>query len=182
MPLLKDDYAKTEKVNGIIYNMSPSGGFRHSQINGNIHHILRKQLKNSICAVSMENLDLYLSDDEYVIPDIMLICDRQQVKNDKYRGVPRFIVETLSPATSLKDKTIKREIYAKLGVDEYWIVSPGEKSVEIYYLEEESYKMTGSYILVDDEQDENYNANLALRLKAMPAIAIVLKDIFENID
>lgn len=48
----------------------------HSQINGNIYFALVKQLKNSICAVFIENLDLYLSDDEYVIPDIMLICDR----------------------------------------------------------------------------------------------------------
>lgn len=39
----------------------------------------------------MENLGLYLSDDAYLIPDIMLICDRQRIKNDKYRGVPRFI-------------------------------------------------------------------------------------------
>ncbi len=182
MPQYKEDYVKTEKVNGIVYDMSPSGGFRHSQINSNLHHILRQQLKNSICAVSMENLDLYLSDDEYVIPDIMLICDRNQVKNDKYRGVPRFVAETLSPATSLKDKTIKKDIYAKLGIDEYWILSPGEKSVEVYYLEDTSYRMVGSYILVNDEQDENFNADKILTLKAMPAVSIVLKEIFENIE
>lgn len=80
MALLKDHYVKTEKINGVIYNMSPSGGFLHSQINGNIYHILRSQLKTSVCAVSVENLDLYLSEDEYVIPDIMLICDRNRLK------------------------------------------------------------------------------------------------------
>ena len=182
MPLLKDDNIRTEKIDGIIYNMSPSGGFMHSQINGNLYHAIRQQLKNSICVVSIENLDLYLSEEEYVIPDIMVICDRSQIKKDKYRGVPRFVAETLSPATSLKDKTVKKEKSAQLGIDEYWIISPRERSVEVYYLEDESYKLVGSHILVEDKDDENYNAELLLTLRALPTISIVLRDIFENVE
>lgn len=182
MPLVNDDYTRTEKIDGVIYNMSPSGGFIHSQINGNIYHSLRQQLKNSVCVVSVENLDLYLSSDEYVIPDIMLICDRSQIKKDKYRGVPRFIVETLSPATAFKDKTTKKEKYAQIGVDEYWIVSPKERSVEIYYLENGNYRLVNMYILEDDETDEHYNANIMINLRAMPNISVQLKEIFENIE
>lgn len=182
MPLLKDDYTRIEKINGTIYNMSPSGGFKHSQINGNLYHAIRQQLKKSICVVSVENLDLYLSDDEYVIPDVMIICDRNQIKKDKYRGVPKFVAETLSPATSLKDKTIKKEKYAQLGIDEYWIISPKECSVEVYYLEEGIYKLVGSHILVEDEEDEDYNADLLLTIRSMPAVSISLQSIFENVD
>ncbi|MBQ6787947.1 MAG: Uma2 family endonuclease [Lachnospiraceae bacterium] len=182
MPLLKDDYKRVEKIDGTIYNMSPSGGFMHSQINGNLYHEIRQQLKKSICVVSIENLDLYLSDDEYVIPDIMIICDRNQIKKDKYRGVPKFVAETLSPATSFKDKTIKKEKYAQLGIDEYWIISPKEHSIEVYYLEDKEYKLVGSHILVEDEEDENYNADLLLTLRSMPTISISLQSIFENID
>lgn len=181
MPLVNDDI-RTEKIDGVIYNMSPSGGFMHSQINGNIYHSLRQQLKNSVCVVSIENLDLYLSSDEYVIPDIMLICDRSQIQKDKYRGVPRFIVETLSPATAFKDKTTKKEKYAQIGVDEYWIVSPKERSVEIYYLENGYYKLVNMYILEDDETDEHYNADIMINLRAMPNISVQLKEIFENIE
>lgn len=181
MPLLNDDYTKTEKINGVIYNMSPSGGFAHGQVNGNIYHELRNQLKGSVCTVSVENLDLYLSDDEYVIPDIMLICDRAQVKKDKYRGVPRFIAETLSPSTAFKDRTVKMEAYAKLGVDEYWIVRPKDHSVEIYYLDEGKYVLNASLMLEDDTENSDYNANTVITLKAMPNIRIVLKDIFEGI-
>ena len=181
MPLV-NDYTRIEKIDGVIYNLSPSGGFMHSQINGNIYHSLRQQLKNSVCVVSIENLDLYLSSDEYVIPDIMLICDRSQIKKDKYRGVPRFIVETLSPATAFKDKTTKKEKYAQIGVDEYWIVSPKERSVEIYYLENGYYKLVNMYILEDDETDEHYNADIMINLRAMPNISVQLKEIFENIE
>lgn len=182
MPLLKDDYVKTEKINGIIYNMSPSGSYVHGCINGNIYHSLRRQLKNSLCSVSIENYDLYLSDDEYVIPDIMLICDRKQIKKNGYHGIPRFIAETLSPATALKDRTIKQEKYAELGVDEYWILSPNEHSLEVYYLEDGAYKLVASYILEDDEADEHYNADTVLTLKSMPNISIQLQEIFENVE
>ena len=182
MPVLKDNYNRVEKMNGTIYNMSPSGGFMHSQINGNLYHAIRQQLKDSVCVVSVENLDLYLSDDEYVIPDVMIICDRNQIKKDKYHGIPRFVVETLSPATSLKDKTIKKEKYAELGIDEYWIVSPRERSVEVYYLEGTEYKLVGSHILVDDKEDENYNAEFMLTLRSLPTISIFLEKIFENIE
>ena len=182
MPLLKDDYVKTEKINGIIYNMSPSGSYFHGQINGNIYFSLRNQLKNSICAVSMENLDLYLSEDEYVIPDVMLICDRKQIKKNGYRGVPRLIVETLSPATALKDRTVKKDKYAQIGVDEYWIISPQERSIEIYYLENGGYTLVASYILEDDTTDEHYNAETVITLKAMPSVSVQLREIFENID
>ena len=181
MPLV-NDYTRIEKIDGVIYNLSPSGGFMHSQINGNIYHSLRQQLKNSVCVVSVENLDLYLSSDEYVIPDIMLICDRSQIQKDKYRGVPRFIVETLSPVTAFKDKTIKKEKYAQIGVDEYWIVSPKERSVEIYYLENGNYRLVNMYILEDDETDEHYNADSMINLRAMPNISVQLKEIFENIE
>ncbi len=181
MPLLKDKYTKTEKINGVIYNMSPSGGFMHSQINGNIHGHFFGQLKRSVCVISVENLDLYFSDDEYVIPDIMLICDRKQIRKNGYHGVPRFIAETLSPATALKDKTVKKEKYAALGVDEYWIISPKERSVEIYYLDGNIYRLVAAYILEDDETDENYNADIILTLRAMPTVSIQLKEIFENI-
>ena len=179
MPLMEPEPIKTEKIDGVIFNMSPSGGFMHSQINGNIYHAIKRQIKNSVCVVSIENLDLYLSDDEYLIPDIMLICDRQRIKNDKYKGVPRFIAETLSPRTALRDRTIKMEQYARLGVDEYWIVSPKAQSVEIYYLEGDKYQLRESYILEEDEKDENYNADKVLALRAMPMVTIGLAEIFE---
>ncbi len=182
MPLLKDDYVKTEKINGIIYNMSPSGSFAHGRINGNIYLKLSNQLKNSLCIASIENCDLYFSEDEYVIPDVMLICDRKQIKKNGYHGVPRFIAETLSPATALKDRKVKKEKYAAIGVDEYWIIEPLGRSIEIYYLEDGAYKLVASYIMEDDVTDEDYNAETVLTLKAMPTVSIQLQEIFENIE
>ena len=112
MPLLKDDYKKEEKINGVIYNMSPSAGYQHGIVNSNIHTIVKQGLRGTLCLTFMENLDYryHQGSDDYVIPDVMIICDRKYLKGSAYTGTPKFIVETLSPATALRDKTIKKDI------------------------------------------------------------------------
>ena len=80
MPMLKDDYQKTEKINGVIYNMTPAANFRHGIVNGNIYARIREGLKNSLCLAFIENLDYkYHPDinDDYVVPDVMIVCDRK---------------------------------------------------------------------------------------------------------
>lgn len=127
MGLAEYERKKDEKINGVIYDMSPAPGFRHGIINSNIHAIIKHELKNSLCLVFMENLDFkYHPDinDDYLCPDIMIVCDRKHLKGSFYSGVPKFIVETLSPSTAKKDKTEKKDIYEQAGVEEYWIVSP----------------------------------------------------------
>ena len=49
MPKLKEDYTKQEKINGVVYNMSPSANYRHSIVNGNIYGKLREGFKGSLC-------------------------------------------------------------------------------------------------------------------------------------
>jgi len=76
----------------------------------------------------------------------------------------------------------KKDIYEKAGVEEYWIISPKGKSVEIYYLQDGKYVLEQSYILEDDEEDEHYNAETMIRLRAFPHIKMELRDIFEKVD
>lgn len=185
MALAAKEHWRDEKINGIIYAMSPAPGYRHGIVNSNIHTIIKQGLKDSLCLVSIENLDFKYHPDEnddYVCPDIMIVCDRKKLKGGFYSGVPRFIAETLSPSTAMRDKTEKKDIYEKAGVEEYWIVAPQGKSVEIYYLENGKYVMEQNYILVEDAEDEYYNAQTLLRLKAFPHIAMELRDIFEKMD
>ena len=176
---------KDEKINGVVYDMSPAPGYRHGIINGNIYRIVGNGLKDSLCLVFIENLDFkYHPDvnDDYVCPDIMVICDRKHLKGGSYSGVPKFIVETLSPSTAKRDKTEKKDIYEKAGVDEYWIVSPQGKSVEIYYLENGKYVLEENYILQDDIDDEDYNVETEITLRGFPHIKMQLKEIFDGVD
>ena len=179
-----NEHWRDEKINGIIYDMSPAPGYRHGIIDSNIHTIIKQGLRDSLCLVFMENLDFKYhpeKNDDYVCPDIMVVCDRTKLKGGAYSGTPKFIAETLSPSTAKRDKTEKKDIYEKAGVEEYWIVSP-QGSVEIYYLENDKYVMKHNYMLEDDPEDEHYNAETVIRLRAFPHITMELRDIFEMVD
>ena len=164
--------------------MSPSPGYRHCIVNGNIYRIIGNGLKNSMCFASMENLDFKYhpeENDDYVCPDIMIVCDRKHLKGSAYGGTPRFIAETLSNATAKRDRTEKKDIYEKAGVEEYWIVSP-QGSVEIYYLESGKYILEQNYMLQNDKEDEDYNGKTEICLRAFPQIKMTLGEIFEGLD
>ena len=184
MALAAKEHWRDEKINGIIYDMSPAPGYRHGIVNSNIHTIIKQGLKDSLCLVSIENLDFKYHPDEnddYVCPDIMIVCDRKKLKGGFYSGVPRFIAETLSPSTAMRDKTEKKDIYEKAGVEEYWIVSP-QGMVDIYYLNDGTYSLEYSYMLQSDKQDVNYHAEQEICLRAFPHIKMTLEEIFENAD
>lgn len=175
---------KDEKIDGVVYDMSPSPGYKHGMINSNIHTIIKQGLKNSLCIVTIENLDFrYQPDinDDYLCPDIMVICDRKSLKGGSYSGVPKFIAETLSPSTAKRDKTKKKDIYEHAGVEEYWIVSP-QGFVEIYYLREGKYILEQYYMLQADAGEDDYNAKEEISLRAFPHIKMTLDEIFEGLE
>lgn len=184
MGMAEFERKKDEKIDGVVYDMSPSPGYGHFMVNGNLYTIIKQGLKGSICRVSIENMDFqYHPDvnDDYVCPDIMVICDRNRIKGGAYSGVPKFIAETLSHSTAKRDKTEKKDIYEKAGVEEYWIVSP-LGSVEIYYLQDGKYVLEQNYMLQDDKEDEDYNAETEICLKAFPHIKVVLGEIFDGVE
>lgn len=183
MGLAGEERRKDEKINGVIHYMSPAPDFRHGVVDSNIHAIIKQGLKSSLCLVFMENLDFNYhpgENDDYVCPDIMIVCDRKYLKGSFYSGVPKFIVETLSPSTAHRDKTEKKDIYEKAGVEEYWIVSP-QGFIEIYYLQDGKYVLEHSYMLQEDKEDEHYNAEVEISLRAFPHIKMTLGDIFEGV-
>ncbi len=184
MGLAGEERKKDEKINGVIYDMLPSTDFRHGIVNNNINRKIGNGLQNSLCLVFMKNLDFKYHPDEnddYVCPDIMVICDRSHLKGGSYSGVPRFIAETLSPSTAKRDKTEKKEIYEKAGVEEYWIVSP-QGFLEIYCLENGTYILEQSHMLQSDREMPYYNADTEITLKTFPHIKMTLGEIFEGVE
>ncbi len=179
MQARKHERIRDEKINGEIFDMSPAPNFQHSVISGNIFSKIKAGLKGSLCMVFMENIDYKYSkeSDDYLEPDIIICCDRNMIKGNSYYGTPKFVAETLSPSTAKRDRGIKKDIYERSGVEEYWIVSPIEKAVEIYYLRDGKYEIEESYILDDDETSEDYNLRQEITLRSFP-ITMTLEDIF----
>lgn len=74
--------------------------------------------------------------DTVVEPDIVVVCDKTKLDRRGCRGAPDWIIEVLSVSTALKDMHLKRELYEKQGVKEYWIVHPEERWVMVYTLDD----------------------------------------------
>ena len=123
---------REELIGGEVVAMSPRPSFNHNQISYNIAYLFAHYLRGKKCIPIADGMDLYLDEDNHFVPDFMIVCDPDKIKRDGVHGAPDLVVEVLSSSTAKNDRTLKKTVYAKCGVREYWLVSPGEKSVEVY--------------------------------------------------
>ncbi len=65
-------------------------------------------------------------------PDITVVCDKSKLDQHGCKGAPDMVIEVLSPSTHRHDRFVKLNLYQQAGVREYWIVSPEEKSVQVF--------------------------------------------------
>ncbi len=92
--------------------------------------------------------DIVFSDTEVVQPDLMFISkEREHIRSGaNVRGAPDMVVEILSPSSSRQDWKYKRELYAKYGVKEYWIVDPVNRIVSVVMPEVGVLRVKGPYV------------------------------------
>ena len=184
MEALKD-YRKSERISGVVYNMSPAN-IRHIRIQGHLHRIIGNFLHGKKCMVFSE-AEVAFSEQDHLVPDISIVCDRSKVKDTCIDGAPDFVAEILSPSTRKRDMTVKKDLYEKYGVKEYWIISPKDEAIEVYRLNEHGvYYLDNIYTnfsenewerLVDEEKAEQ---KLSLKISLYDDLEIQLKDIFAD--
>ena len=139
-------------IDGKIVMMAPSPGWNHVAVAGNIYNIFFNYLRGKKCTPIQDGFDLHLSEDNVFIPDMMVVCDPDKIRGSGVFGAPDLVVEVLSPSTMRNDKTRKKDTYAKYGVREYWLVSPGDKSVEVYRTDGRDFILHDIYALLPDWQ------------------------------
>jgi len=174
---------REELLNGKIYMMS-SPSINHNRVAGNIYHIFRNYLKGKKCEAFSDGADVYLTEKDRVIPDVMIVCNKDIIKPDGIHGAPDLMVEVLSPATAKKDKGYKKDLYEKAGVKEYWIIDPVSRSIEAYLLSEGKYALDEVYALypdglVTDKEREETKKEIPVSLYS--DFCIPLEEIFQNL-
>lgn len=147
--LAYQEIKKEELIDGKIVAMSPAST-NHNRISGNIYHIFSNYLYGKTCVPFGDNELVFLTADDEFVPDFMIVCDRDKIQYDGVHGAPDLVVEILSPSTAKNDRQHKKEVYAKCGVREYWIISPAEKSVEVYHNNGREFVVHEIYTLVSD--------------------------------
>ncbi|NQX67508.1 Uma2 family endonuclease [Paenibacillus alba] len=141
-----------ELINGKPYNMSPAPTSLHQFIVGELHFALRAYFQNQSCYVFVAPFDIFFSEsdnyespDHVTQPDLSVVCSKDQITKNGCLGAPTLIIEVLSPSTALKDFNEKFNLYQKYGVQEYWIVDPGNQTVHVYSLQDGSYQIRQLY-------------------------------------
>ena len=139
------DDERWEIIDGVAWNMTASPSTGHQGISMELSRRFANALQDHPCRVFASALDVFLPGDlgmeeddvtTVVEPDIMVVCDRGQLRERGCWGPPTLVVEILSPYTSGKDMSVKRDLYERSGVAEYWIIDPGNECVLVYTLDE----------------------------------------------
>lgn len=136
------DGVRYELVDGRAHAMSPAPSSRHQEVLGELFRQIADALDGKPCRAYLAPFDVRLprgdeSDDaiETVVqPDLSVICDRSKIDERGCRGAPDWIIEVLSPSTAGHDMIVKRALYEREGVREYWIVHPTDRVVTIHTL------------------------------------------------
>jgi Uma2 family endonuclease len=136
---------RCEIVEGELFMMS-SPSWEHQDVSRNLelllhHHVQAKKLGKIFDAP----LDVVLNDENIVQPDIVFLAKENfrllQKKQHGIMGVPDLVVEIISPASFYRDVHEKKEIYERFQIKEYWIVDPGNRTVEVFFLENGKYRL-----------------------------------------
>jgi Uma2 family endonuclease len=133
--LFPDDGQRHELIDGCHY-VTPSPNVRHQVISGRLHALLWAYLDaHPIGHVFHAPLDVVLSDIDVVEPDLLYISNARAdaiITPAHARGAPDLVAEIASPGTRRRDETIKRRLYERHGVSEYWVVDPELDVIRIY--------------------------------------------------
>jgi Uma2 family endonuclease len=137
-----DEWHRYELIEGELY-VSCAPGIPHQLV---LHHLQRK-LGNYLEENPIGTLvpgpggvfDRYNS----VIPDLVFVRNERWagiIAKDRFNAAPDLVIEIVSPGPTnrSRDFHLKRKVYGKFGVPEYWIVDTWSRSVVIFRLAEDN--------------------------------------------
>jgi len=133
--LFPDDGKRHELIDGEHY-VTPSPSTKHQRISGSVHLLIASWLEiHPIGQVFYAPYDVVFSDVDVVEPDLLYLSNERaaEVLTPLHaKGVPELVVEIASKGTRKRDETIKRRLYERSGVSEYWVVDPALDVVRVY--------------------------------------------------
>jgi Uma2 family endonuclease len=132
--LFPDDGLRHEIIDGEHY-VTASPATRHQRIAGNLHYLIRGYLEGHPTGeVFMAPFDVVLSNFDIVVPDLAYVSTERAhlITSKNLQGAAELVIEILSPSTRRRDERLKRDLYERTGVEEYWLVDPERDVVEVF--------------------------------------------------
>ena len=169
-----DDGNRHELIDGEHY-VTPSPIRKHQAIVRNLTGLLWSYLQgHPIGQVYGAPFDVIFSNHDVVEPDIIYISNERarQIETSPWvKGAPDLVVEVGSPGTRKRDETIKRRLYERFGVAEYWIVDPEIDVIKVFRRIDVRYARVAELLLESDDM---------LTTPLLPQLEMRLTKIFEE--
>ncbi|MGH7598672.1 MAG: Uma2 family endonuclease [bacterium] len=121
--IIKEDQ-KADLINGVIYMATPAT-LEHEDEFGFVLMIVRGFVKRKkLGFVLGSRAAMQLSDEDAPEPDLMFISKERlaKAKGKAFLGAADLVVELISPSSRWLDLGEKKDLYAKFGVREYWVI------------------------------------------------------------
>lgn len=132
------DNQRAELIDGQFYLMAPPGRI-HQKLVSEFTQLIGSYIKSKggDCEVYPAPFAVFLNKDNqnYVEPDISVICEKDKLDDRGCNGAPDWIIEIISPSAQQIDYGIKLFKYRSAGVREYWIVNPMKRTVNVFDFE-----------------------------------------------
>ena len=136
--LLLPEESRYELIEGDLF-MVPSPNEPHQRISRRLEYELITFVETrDLGEIYHAPFDVVLSIHNVVQPDIVFVAKGRKgiITEKNIQGAPDLVIEILSHGTSDRDLTIKRALYGKCGVKEYWIVDPVAEAIEVCVLKQ----------------------------------------------
>jgi Uma2 family endonuclease len=132
---LPDDGKRYEIIEGELYEI-PSPTSAHAITIMNLIALLLPIVGKLGGRLITAPLDVFFPGADPVQPDILVILPDGEARIERrgIEGAPDLVVEVISPSKRGHDLLLKRALYGRAGVREYWLLDPETRTIEILTL------------------------------------------------
>jgi len=164
---MPDDENKYELIEGEIY-MSRAPSLTHQYVVHNAQMAVGSYLIGNPIGIVVPGPGVIFDDFNGVIPDIIFFRNERRAEiesGDRLSGAPDLAVEIISPGAEnrRRDRVLKRRLYGRFGVKEYWLVDLESRTVELYQLSGEGLELAATFS-GDDEMTSSVLPGSRLKL------------------
>jgi len=141
------DDARYELIDGELI-VAPAPNMEHQRSSRRLtYRIERLLMDTGLGEVFHAPFDVVLSQNDTVQPDLAFVSNERAhiITAANIQGAPDLAIEILSPSTAERDKTVKRELYARHGVREYWLVDTIARTISQLLLRGAEFELAGVF-------------------------------------
>jgi Uma2 family endonuclease len=138
-----DDDQRHEIIDGNLL-MAPAPDLWHQDWSRELTLIVVNHVKrHKLGKVYVAPVDVVLDEKNTVQPDLVFVATANLgiLQQRGIFGTPDLLIELISPSSVRRDRYDKKDLYARFGVEEYWIGDPANKSLEILRLYDGHYEL-----------------------------------------